>query len=193
MARSAKELTVWGPGLLIQLTPGQDAIGFPVFGASSFNDLGRKLRAGRGFRPLHSLEVVANKLFVKRRLRTAGAVVGGGPKARRIRSEGFVDPDQFIVEQAKFKFRVGEDDAARFSIISGAMIDLQAYGADSFGKVFANERCRLVEGDVFVMAGGGFCGRRKDRFWQGIRLAQSRGQLNAADFSGNAIVFPTRS
>src|SRR5260370_24487838 len=123
MARSAKELTVWGPGLLIQLAPGQDAIGFPVFGASSFNDLGRKLRAGRGFRPLHSLEVVANKLFVKRSLRTAGAVVGGGPEARRISSEGFVDPDQFIVEQPKFEFRVGEDDATRFRIGSTVTVD----------------------------------------------------------------------
>src|SRR5258708_36769496 len=100
MASSARELTVWGPGLLIQLTPGQDAIGFPVFGASSFNDLGRKLRAGRVFRPLHSLEVVANKLFVKRSLRTAGDVGGGGPEARRIRRERFVDPDKLIVEQA---------------------------------------------------------------------------------------------
>src|SRR5260370_7668790 len=105
MARSAKELTVWGPGLLIQLAPGQDAIGFPVLGASSFNDLGRKLRAGRGFRPLHSLEVVANKLFVKRSLRTAGAVVGGGPEARRIRRDAFADPDQFIRTPPKSQFR----------------------------------------------------------------------------------------
>src|SRR5260370_256292 len=193
MARSAKELTVRGPGLLIQLAPGQDAIGFPVFGASSFNDLGRKLRAGRGFRPLHSLEVVANKLFVKRSLRTARAVMRGGPEARGIRREGFVDPDQFIIEQAKFKFRVGEDDAARLSIGCGAMVDLQAYSADFVGKVFADERCGLVKGNVLVMAGGGFGCWRENWFWKAIRLAQSRGQLNAADFSRDAIVFPARA
>src|SRR5712692_851553 len=193
MARSARELPVWGPGLLIQFVSYQDAIGFPVFGTSGFNDFGREFRAGRGFRPLHSLEVVANKLFVKRSLRTAGAVMRGGPETRRIRREGFVDPDQFIIEQAKFEFRVGEDDAARFSIGCGAMVDLQAYSADSVGKVFADERCGLVKGNVLVMAGGGFGCGRKDWFGQAIRFAQTRGQLNAAYFSRKSIVFPARA
>src|SRR5260370_23561774 len=105
MARSAKELTVRGPGLLIQLAPGQDAIGFPVFGASSFNDLGRKLRAGRGFRPLPSLEVVANKLFVKRSLRTARAGMRARPEARRMRREGVLEPRQCAIAPARFQLR----------------------------------------------------------------------------------------
>src|SRR6266849_2241138 len=98
MARSARKLPVWGAGLLIQFAPDQDAISFPVLGASGFDDLRRQLRAGRGFRPLHSLEIVANKLFVKRCLGTAGAVMCGGPETGGIRREGFVDPDQIVVE-----------------------------------------------------------------------------------------------
>src|SRR6266576_985082 len=115
MTRSPRELTVCGPGLLIQFAPGQDAIGFPVLGTSGLDDFRRKFRAGRGFRPLHSLEIVANKLFVERGLWTAGAVVGSGPKARRIGREGFVDPHQVIgrgtatrpmVENAELEFCV---------------------------------------------------------------------------------------
>ncbi len=65
--------------------------------------------------------------------------MGGGPEARRIRREGFVDPDQFIVEQAKFEFRVGEDDATRFRIGSSVTVDFQANGADFLGEFFADE------------------------------------------------------
>ncbi len=51
----------------------------------------------------------------------------------------------------------------------------------------------MFERNVFVMAGGGLGCRRKNGFRQAIGFAQSRGQLNAADFSSDAIVFPARA
>ncbi len=101
---------------LIELASCQDAKRLPVLGACGVDDLGRKLRAGRGFRPANSLEIVAHKLFVERRLRTAGIVFCGGPKAGGIRRQGFVDPQELIIQEAEFKFRVGEDDAARLCV-----------------------------------------------------------------------------
>ncbi len=177
--------------MLVQFVPDQNAIGFPVLGTRGFDDFRRKLRARRGFCPPHSLQIVANKLFVKRRLRTARAVMSGGPEAGGIGREGFVDPDQFPVEQAKFKFRVGENDAARFGIGNRAAIDFETDGADSLGKFLADERCSVVERDVFVMAGGRFCCGRKDGFRQAVGFGQAAREWNAADFSSNTIVFPT--
>src|ERR1700731_4997088 len=147
MARSARELTVWGPGSLIQFAPGQDAIGFPVLGTSGLDDFRRKFRAGRGFRPVHSLEIVANKLLVERGLRTARVVLGSGPKARRIGREGFVDPDQVIgrgtavcamIKNAELEFRVGLDLPARLDESCRAAGRFQADAADLLGKFLAD-------------------------------------------------------
>ncbi len=159
--------------LLIQFATGQDAIGFPVLGARGLDNLGRKFRAWRSFCPLHSFEIVADKLFVKRCLGTAGTIMASGPKTRRIGREGLVDPDQFVVEQAEFELCVGKNDPARFGISRSAPVDFQAYGADSSGKILADKRRGLFKGDVFVVAGGGFRGRGKDGFRQAVGFAQS--------------------
>jgi hypothetical protein len=45
------------------------------------------------FVPADALEIVADVLLVEARLRAAGLVFIGGPEARGIWGEGFVDPD----------------------------------------------------------------------------------------------------
>src|SRR6266849_10781772 len=83
-------------GLLVQFVADQDAIGFPVLGTSCRDHVGGQFRSRWSFGPLDPFQIVADKLFIKRRLRAAGAVLGGGPEARRIWRERFIDPDKLL-------------------------------------------------------------------------------------------------
>src|ERR1700676_486819 len=137
MARSAASVVYESRGVskrfsrvLVEFAADQDAKSFPVLGASCRDDFGRQLGAGRGFRPADAFEVIANKLFVERGLRAAGLVLVGGPEAGGIGSEGFVDPDEIVAEKAELEFCVGEENAARSSVSSGAAVDFEAEVAD---------------------------------------------------------------
>lgn len=70
-------------------------------------------------------EPVADVLLVKRVLRAAGSVPLGGPVARRVGREHFVDEDELFGagvgagrgEEAEFELGVGKDDAARQGVL----------------------------------------------------------------------------
>jgi hypothetical protein len=94
-------------------------------------------------------------------LRAAGFVVGGGPEARRVGRKRFVNPDQFIVQKAKLKLCVSEQDSARFGVGGGLTINIESYAANSSGDGIANERGGLVKRNVFVVAAYGFGGWRE--------------------------------
>ena len=62
-------------------------------------------------------------MLIERGLGAAGRELVGGPEARGIGGERFVDPDEFLVEQAEFEFGVGDDDAAFGGVGGRAIVD----------------------------------------------------------------------
>ena len=102
---------------------GDALIRFPVLVSRACDHIRRQDGGRRLLVPADALEVVAHVLLVERRLRLAGRILIGGPEARGIRRKRFVDPDEFLAEQAEFEFRVGDDDAALGSVFGGALIE----------------------------------------------------------------------
>jgi len=185
--------------LLIKLVPRQDAISLPILGTRGSDNVGRKLRARRGFWPANSLEVITHKLFVERRLGAAGIVLSGGPEAGGVWSERFINPDQGVdcfrrvegaVEKAELELGVGEENAAGRGVRRGAAVEFDADGADAFGERIADEGGGPVKGNIFVVPASGLGGRSEDGRGQAIGFAQARRESNAADFSSGFIVFP---
>ena len=168
-------------------------VGFRYFARVAATTSAGSSGPGRLLVPPDAFEVVANILFVKRGLRAAGLVAVRGPEPGRIRRQGLIDPDQLIVRQAEFEFRVCQDDPARLGIGSRASINFQTDGANLFGKFPADSRCRFVKRNILVVAGGGLGGRRENRFRQPFGFAQPRRQRNSADFSRGAIILPSRA
>ena len=62
--------------------------------------------------PSEAGHVVSDKLFVKARLGPTRLITSLRPVARRIRREEFVDEEQFVPQQAKFKLGVSQDEPA---------------------------------------------------------------------------------
>src|SRR5580704_1703307 len=78
--------------------------------------------------PADALEIIPHVLLIERGLRAPGLVFIGGPEARGIGRERFVDPDQFLAgTESEFEFRVGNDDAAGGGVGGGAFVDFYGY------------------------------------------------------------------
>ena len=71
--------------------------GFDVFGRGFFSYFGRKLGRGRSFVPVQCLEIIAHELLVVARGIRAGIPGVGGPEARGIGREAFIDQDQLAI------------------------------------------------------------------------------------------------
>jgi len=99
--------------------PRENAEGFQILFARDGHDFSRQFGRRRNFRPADAFEIITHELFVERRLRAARVVLRCGPEARRIGSKSFIDPYQFVIEEAKFKFSVGKYDAARLRVCCG--------------------------------------------------------------------------
>src|SRR6202011_5376245 len=110
--------------------PCEDAKSFQVFFARGGHDFSRQFGRWRNFRPADAFEIITHELFVERRLRAARVVLRCGPEARRIGRKSFIDPYQFAIEEAKFKFSVGKYDAARLRVGRGALVKVDAHGAN---------------------------------------------------------------
>src|SRR4029077_3080187 len=108
-------------------------------------DLRRQLRAGRGFRPVNALQIVAYKLFVERGLRPAGFILRGGPESRRIRRERLVDPNKLVLAQAKLKFCVRQQNPSRLRVRGRAAVDFQADLAHLLCTLSSNQRSSPLE------------------------------------------------
>src|SRR5487761_1003549 len=119
---------------------GQSLVRFAILGARSVNYIGWQRGRGRLFRPANAFEIVAHKLLVKRRLGFSGLVRIRGPEARRIGSQSFVDPDEFVSNEAEFEFCVGNDDATRGGVFRGATIHFKSDVTQAFGKWAADLR-----------------------------------------------------
>jgi hypothetical protein len=50
----------------------------------------------------------------------------GGPEARGVGREHFINQDQFTVEQAELKLRIRDDDAAFAGVGAGSGVNLEA-------------------------------------------------------------------
>ena len=72
---------------------------------------------------MDGFQIVANVLFVERRLRAARLVGSARPEARGIRSEHLVGQDELVAQEAEFEFCVGDDDAASFGVACRALVD----------------------------------------------------------------------
>src|SRR5271170_4595488 len=92
--------------------PGDFFVGLPVFSLRRFHYVCGKLWAGRLLVPADALEIVAHELLIERWLCFARRVLIGWPKARRIGRQGFINPDDFIADQAEFEFRVSDNNSA---------------------------------------------------------------------------------
>src|SRR5579872_1385446 len=111
---------------------GQSLVRLAIFSARSVDNIGRQRRSGRLLRPADTFEIVANKLLIKRWLGLSGLIRIRGPEARRIGSQCFVDPDEFVSNEAEFEFRVGNDDATRGGVLRSATIHFESDIAQAF-------------------------------------------------------------
>src|SRR5262252_5926819 len=89
---------------------------FQVFGLRTFDNIVGKARRRRLFVPADGLEMVANKLLVKRWL---GATRFPGrriPESRRVWRQHLIGKDDLVTDSSKFEFRVCKDQPARFGM-----------------------------------------------------------------------------
>ena len=168
----------------------QDAVRLAVLRASTFDNIAWQLRSGGSFGPLDAFEVVANKLLVERGLGAAGRVLRGGPEARRIGSERFIDPDQLAVEEAEFELGIGEKNAARLGVSGGAAINFEGGSANLFGEGLADNLSGTVKRDVLIVPAGSFGGGSEDRFGKLVGLAQTGRELDTADGAVSLVFLP---
>src|SRR4029077_17963801 len=121
--------------------------------------------------------------FVERRLRPARFILRGGPKSRRIRRERLVDPNKLVLEQAKLKLRVRQQNPSRLCVSNRSSVNFQADIAHLPRTLVSNQRGNAFKRNVFVVPGGRLRGRRENRLRQAIGLAQAGRQRVAADLS----------
>src|SRR5215470_14477263 len=95
------------------------------------------------FVPPDRFQIVANKLLVERFLRTARLILISRPEARRIRSQDLVGKNQALVCVSKFKFSVGNDNAAAGCIICCRSVNFQAQIAKRFREFRARTLAHL--------------------------------------------------
>jgi hypothetical protein len=84
---------------------------------------------GRRFQP------IADELLVERRRVLAGGILIDRPEARAVRRQDLVDQDEIAAGQlTPFEFRIGDDDAARPSILGGLALNVDGELAKLVGK-----------------------------------------------------------
>ena len=134
-------------------------------------------------------------MFVERRRADTGPVFIRRPKARGVGSEHFVHQGQRAIGiETKFKLGVGDDDAARGSVLHCLVIQVQADAAHALGQIRADGVHHLIEADVLVVIAERSLGcGREQRLRQTLGLAQTRRQRNAAHSTAGLIVFPARA
>src|SRR5208282_6476021 len=140
----------------VECVAGYALIGFPVLLPRSGDHVRRERRGRRLFVPADALEIVAHVLLVKRGLRLARRILSRGPEARGVGSQRFIDPDEFVSEEPELEFRVGDDDPVRRRVLGGAAIERETYFPQALGQRAADPGNRLLERDVFIVAGSGF-------------------------------------
>ena len=92
-----------------EIIAGQKPVGFQVARRRGGCHFSGKRRSRWPLVPIKRLQIVADKLFIKRRLRFSRAVAFCRPEPRRIRSQGFVNKDYFtVLITSKFKLGVGD-------------------------------------------------------------------------------------
>src|SRR6266481_4323638 len=90
-----------------ELLPAQALVGFDVLGSCALHHLGGQRRRWAVLVPAALLQPVAHELLVERRLAAAGLVTVGGPEARAVRRQHFVNQNNLAAgESAPFEFRV---------------------------------------------------------------------------------------
>jgi len=122
--------------------------------------------ARRRLVPVERLEIVAHVLFVERRRTHADAIRIGGPEARRIRGQDFIDQDEILsLVQPELKLRIGNDDAFFCGVVAASL-----YSGGWCRAPWRRAPCRsaspLGEADVLVVPRRGLGSRREDRLGQ---------------------------
>src|SRR6185369_17523253 len=102
------------------------------------------------------------------------------------------DKNQLAVKQTKFKFGVGNDDAAFTGVIARKVVDLQTRRANAFARPASGNFARLLERNVFVVGGFGFGRGGEDRLRQFGRFFQVASEFDAAGGLRFLIFFPAR-
>ena len=99
-----------------------------------------------------------------------------------------------VFVQAEFKFGIGNDDAFARGVIGSTLIQSETHVTNLLGQFRTDALFHLIKADVFVvLAHIGFRSGREQRLRQLFGQLQTGGQLDAADFAGSLIVFPTRT
>src|ERR1700722_20413366 len=131
--------------IALQGTPRENAEGFHILFARGCYNFSRQFGPGRNLGPANAFEIITHELFVERGLRAAWLVLRLGPEAGGIGSKSFIDPYQFAIEEPKFKFSVGKNDAARLCVCRSALVKVDADRANLASQFFANHGSDLFE------------------------------------------------
>src|SRR3984957_7313944 len=125
--------------------PCENAEGFQILFARGGHNLRRQFGSGRNLGPADAFEIITHELFVERGLRAAWLVLRFRPEPRGIGSKSFIDPYQFTIDEPKFKFSVGKNDAARLCVCRSALVKVDADRANLASQFFANHGSDLFE------------------------------------------------
>src|SRR5437588_1264183 len=130
--------------------------------------------------PPNGFEVIAHKLLIVGELRSARTIALGRPEARGVGSKYFICKRDILVNDAKLKLGVCDDDATILSMFARERVDAKRQVAQLFCRVAANNSHHFREGDIGVVPAAGFCRRSEYRFRQLVGLTEPRGQPDAA-------------
>src|SRR5580704_9914124 len=160
---------------LSEILPAQQVISFLIFLACLADDLFRQYGSGRLLVPIECLQIVANVLLVKRKLRSSGKVSDSRPVAGRIRSQHLIGENQFVTNETELELGVGEKQPLLLGKLGAALVNSQRQIAQPRGELAAYLPGHKLEADVLIMAGLRFDSGGENGLWQAIAFAQSRG------------------
>lgn|SRR3989339_1196217 len=147
--------------LVEMVSVAEQTVNLLVFLLAFFNQPIGQLRGRRLLIPLtsvkHSLQIVPEGLLIHARLSSARAVSGGRPEARRVWSQNLVNKHKHAVKQAKLKLGIGNENAPCQSILMRLYVKSKAPGAQSGGKLIANQLKHFGKSDVSIVAGFRLC------------------------------------
>src|SRR3974390_345185 len=140
---------------------GQLVEGLEILGLSSLDHIGREAWRRRLLIPVNVLEVIPNKLLIKRGLSPTRPPRRRIPEAGGIRCQYLVGKNDVVADSSKFEFRVCKYQATRFGVRCSLRINRQCQSSQ-LGRISRpnarfNIRVRdiLVVGPILALGGRG--------------------------------------
>src|SRR5581483_4380862 len=134
------------------------------------------------------VEIVAQRLLVEARLHATRLIVLGGPEARAVGSQDFVDQrDAALTVASELELGIRNDDSAPRGDRTTTLVDQPAQALELARHVGTDDLGHARRRDVLVMTGLGFRRGAEQRGIESLALAKRRRHLLAGERSSLAV------